>query len=91
MDHIEIAREAGLPYVYLGYWVPGSKKMGYKARFSALEVYRNGAWVSVDDPDTFEAPTGPDASQPIAQQVASISLPQHGSDELSDSSSVTEL
>ena len=39
LDHIRIAREAGLPYVYLGYWVPGSPKMGYKAKFTALEVY----------------------------------------------------
>ncbi|NDH03286.1 MAG: arginyltransferase, partial [Marivivens sp.] len=28
LDHVEIAREMGLPYVYLGYWVPGSPKMG---------------------------------------------------------------
>ena len=38
LDHVEIAREAGLPYVYLGYWVPGSQKMGYKSKFSGLEV-----------------------------------------------------
>ncbi|MEL7116471.1 MAG: GNAT family N-acetyltransferase, partial [Pseudomonadota bacterium] len=33
LDHIKIAQEAGRPYVYLGYWVPGSEKMAYKARF----------------------------------------------------------
>ena len=33
LDHVEIARRAGLPYVYLGYWVEGSRKMDYKRRF----------------------------------------------------------
>lgn len=33
LDHIEKAKRLGLPYLYLGYWVEGSKKMAYKARF----------------------------------------------------------
>lgn len=75
LDHIEIAREAGLPYVYLGYWVPGSEKMGYKAQFSALEIYRRGVWEQLSDPAAFDADTHPLSTDPIAEQVANISFP----------------
>ncbi|WP_084864091.1 arginyltransferase [Salibaculum halophilum] len=75
LDHVEIARELGLPYVYLGYWVPGSDKMGYKARFSALEVYRQGNWEDLKDPAAYEAETHPLEVDPIAEQVARITLP----------------
>lgn len=75
LDHIEIAREAGLPYVYLGYWVAGSAKMGYKAKFSALEVYHGGAWQDIGDPESYSAETHPLSTDPIAEQVARINLP----------------
>jgi arginine-tRNA-protein transferase len=75
LDHIEIAREAGLPYVYLGYWVPGSQKMGYKAKFSGLEVYIGGQWQKMTNPDDFNADMHPLSTDPIAEQVANISLP----------------
>ncbi|MCW9042325.1 MAG: arginyltransferase [Pseudopelagicola sp.] len=75
LDHIEIAREAGLPYVYLGYWVPGSPKMGYKARFSGLEVYFGGEWQPIGDPDRFDTARHPLSTDPIAEQVSNISLP----------------
>ena len=75
LDHIEIARDAGLPYVYLGYWVPGSQKMGYKAKFSGLEVFMGGAWHPMRDPETFVQEAAPLSNDPIAEQVANISLP----------------
>ena len=75
LDHVEIAREAGLPYVYLGYWVPGSPKMGYKAKFPALEVYFGGEWRTIGDPSKYSSETHPLSTDPIAEQVARISLP----------------
>jgi arginine-tRNA-protein transferase len=75
LDHIRIAREAGLPYVYLGYWVPGSPKMGYKAKFAALEVYKGGAWQDIGDPASHSSATHPLLTDPIAEQVAKINLP----------------
>ncbi|PTS88452.1 arginyltransferase, partial [Caulobacter sp. HMWF009] len=44
LDHLVQARQTGLPFVYLGYWVPGSEKMAYKARFSPLEILKPGGW-----------------------------------------------
>ncbi|MFA5538662.1 MAG: arginyltransferase [Gemmobacter sp.] len=75
LDHVEIAREAGLPYVYLGYWVPGSRKMGYKAGFDALEIYKGGIWQPIGDPASHDAALHPLSVDPIAEQVARISLP----------------
>lgn len=75
LDHIAIAREAGLPYVYLGYWVPGSRKMGYKAGFAAVEIYKAGQWRDLGDPSRHGIDLHPLSVDPIAEQVARISLP----------------
>jgi leucyl-tRNA---protein transferase len=44
LDHIERARRLGLAHLYLGYWVEGSKKMAYKARFLPQERLGMGGW-----------------------------------------------
>jgi arginine-tRNA-protein transferase len=75
LDHVAMAREAGLPYVYLGYWVPGSRKMGYKAAFGALEIYKGGRWQDIGDAAAHRAELHPLSVDPIAEQVARISLP----------------
>jgi arginine-tRNA-protein transferase len=38
-----------LPYLYLGYWVKGSKKMNYKAQYKPLEIFLNGKWSLLED------------------------------------------
>lgn len=75
LDHVELARSAGLPYVYLGYWVPGSRKMGYKSRFGALEIYKGGRWQDIGNPESHSSETHPLSVDPIAEQVARIQLP----------------
>jgi arginine-tRNA-protein transferase len=41
---IEQARQLGLPYVYLGYWIEQSRKMGYKINFRPIEALQQGQW-----------------------------------------------
>ncbi|MGH1350290.1 MAG: arginyltransferase [Methyloligellaceae bacterium] len=44
VDHIEYARNLGLPYAYLGYWIKGSGKMEYKSRFQPQEHLTSQGW-----------------------------------------------
>ena len=48
LDHIARARTQGLPYLYLGYWVEGSRKMAYKARFLPQERLLGPGWARVE-------------------------------------------
>jgi arginine-tRNA-protein transferase len=47
LDHIARARRMGLDYVYLGYWVRGSRKMDYKGRFLPQERLMPAGWTRV--------------------------------------------
>jgi arginyl-tRNA--protein-N-Asp/Glu arginylyltransferase len=44
MWHIEQALKRGLPFVYLGYWIDGSRKMAYKANFRPVEALGPEGW-----------------------------------------------
>jgi len=44
LDHVARARRMRLPYVYLGYWVQGSRKMDYKGRFLPQERLTAEGW-----------------------------------------------
>ena len=70
LDHIIRAARAGLPYVYLGYWVEGSPRMAYKTRFRPLERLGRDGWRRMDDA---EADAAAEATLP-----EQLSLPIRG-------------
>jgi arginyl-tRNA--protein-N-Asp/Glu arginylyltransferase len=61
LDHIVRAARAGLPYVYLGYWVEGSSRMAYKTGFRPLERLGRDGWRRMD-----EIEDGLPLEQPVA-------------------------
>lgn len=44
LRQIELARLRDLPHLYLGYWIEGHPKMGYKARFAGTQVLGADGW-----------------------------------------------
>ena len=62
LDHVNIVKRMGrrFKYVYLGYWIPTSKKMEYKAKFSPLEILRNGEWREMSCPEDYTPDYFPD-------------------------------
>ena len=44
---IELTRQAGLEYLYLGYWIRGCQKMAYKSEYRPLEFYINNRWTAL--------------------------------------------
>ncbi|GKX32785.1 MAG: putative arginyl-tRNA--protein transferase [Rhizobiaceae bacterium MnEN-MB40S] len=49
LDHIQRAKDRGLPHVYLGYWVEGSRKMEYKTRFRPQDHLGPSGWERYED------------------------------------------
>ncbi len=50
LRQIEWARQLGLDYLYLGYWIKESPKMAYKSTFRPLEILRDGRWITALPP-----------------------------------------
>ena len=48
LDHIRMAAEERLGYVYLGYWVEGSGRMNYKIRYRPIERLTTRGWERMD-------------------------------------------
>ncbi|WP_344799778.1 arginyltransferase [Litoribacillus peritrichatus] len=41
---IDLAKQANLPYVYLGYWIKDCKKMSYKTKYQPIEIFDRNDW-----------------------------------------------
>ena len=48
LDHITRAGRAGLPYVYLGFWIESCGRMAYKTRFQPAEALIAGIWQEME-------------------------------------------
>jgi leucyl-tRNA---protein transferase len=47
LDTLRTAQNRGLEFVYLGYWISGSPKMSYKARFLPQQRLSSSGWSNV--------------------------------------------
>ncbi len=75
LDHVKLAKEMNLPYLYLGYWVKGSKKMDYKSQYEPLEVFTNGHWSILKKNETITKEIGDCISSTEQQAPTTIYLP----------------
>jgi arginine-tRNA-protein transferase len=48
LSQIELARDLGLPHVYLGYWIKACRKMAYKINYRPIELLIGGKWLTVN-------------------------------------------
>ena len=75
LDHIELALELDVPYIYLCYWVPGSSKMDYKVDFNGVEIFQNNIWQPLSEVEKSPLELHPLNTAPVSEQVSSLSLP----------------
>ena len=50
LQQMELLKSWNLKYLYLGYWVPHSAKMRYKAQYAPFEVLIDGQWHRLEKP-----------------------------------------
>ncbi len=51
LQQIAWAQRAGLPHLYLGYWIDGHRKMDYKRRYQPLEYFDGRRWHEPQEPE----------------------------------------
>lgn len=47
MKQLQLCKQRGLDYVYLGYWIEESSKMNYKSFYKPQERYIDDHWIKV--------------------------------------------
>src|SRR5207248_9578969 len=67
LDHVAEAQARNLPYVYLGYWIRGSAKMNYKARFQPLEALGPDGWSRLRQSTVPAVQVSPSPANPLCQ------------------------
>lgn len=50
LSQIRLAREMGLPHLYLGYWIADCRKMAYKRAYRPLQAFLDGRWHPIESP-----------------------------------------
>lgn len=77
LDHILRAAKAGLPYVYLGYWVEGSQRMQYKVRYRPMERLGPEGWeeFSEEEQEAALRKLKPGGAQDDGARVDAAALP----------------
>ena len=70
LEHIAFARRIGLPYVYLGYWIDGSRKMAYKTRFKPQERLGPDRWERI----YFRPRRQPEDARSLARNAPSVNF-----------------
>lgn len=51
LRQVELCQARQLPYLYLGYWVPGCHKMQYKTDYTPIELLIDGRWQRLKSSD----------------------------------------
>ena len=46
LKQLDIAQQADLPYVYLGYWIKECAKMKYKTHFRPVQMFVQNRWIT---------------------------------------------
>lgn len=59
LKQIELARDRGLRWLYLGYWIGACRKMAYKTEYRPHEMFLSGAWCEPDATPTTTPDTHP--------------------------------